>query len=358
MKHLLWVWLMVLTTIPACGCIWDADTLSHEKSRSKDLASAILDNAPAPDEPEKIRARIAELNAHKDETNPEWLNNLAGAYLRLNQPAEAVKILEPVAAKFTNDYGVHANLGTAYHLLSRYADAEKEIARDLEINPNAHFGLEKYHLALLQYLVRDAKYQARHVYVDEMTVPFLMGDRGRISYYHEEFISAVAKAEFTNGLVDAESFLTQLGKTNILKRDDSLFGLLAEVSTLDARPEYRARWNLAEDTNFEAGVIYMAQMNPKEAACATMLGVAAWKKRDYNLVVKAFEKSIELNSPQSDLLQAKIDGLNYFIKKSVTQSREVEAMIFALSVFVVSVFIIIVYVITRFIRRFKKSVED
>ena len=77
--------------------------------------------------------------------------------------------------KFDTNYGIHANLGTAYHLLGRYKEAEHEIARDLQINPDAHFGLEKYHLALLQYLSRDTNYQYRHVYVDEFTESFLHG---------------------------------------------------------------------------------------------------------------------------------------------------------------------------------------
>jgi tetratricopeptide (TPR) repeat protein len=95
-----------------------------------------------------------------------------GAYIRVGEPAEAVKLLEPARDRFPNDYGVRANLGTAYHLLGRYAEAEKEIAKDLEINPNAHFGLEKYHLALLQYLSRDRDYQSRHLYIDEWTGEF------------------------------------------------------------------------------------------------------------------------------------------------------------------------------------------
>ena len=115
-----------------------------------------------------FKNRIKNLEANRDEKNSVWWNNLAGAYLRLNQPATAVKLLEPVVSKFPNDYGIHANLGTAFHLLD-VQDAEKEIARDLEINPDAHFGLEKYHLALLQYLVRDADYKREHVYIDEFS---------------------------------------------------------------------------------------------------------------------------------------------------------------------------------------------
>ena len=48
---------------------------------------------------------------------------------------------------------------------------------------------------------------------------------------------------------------------------------------------------LARDTNFEAGIIYMAQMNPQEPACFEMLGIAASKKHDYNLAAAALRKS-------------------------------------------------------------------
>lgn len=352
MKRFPWLWLAVMAAITSRACIWDADTLSHEKSRSKDLASAILGEAPVPDDAEKLRARITELNAHRNEASAEWWDNLAGAYLRLNQPAEAVKILEPVVGKFTNDYGVHANLGTAYHLLGRYAEAEKEIARDLAINPNAHFGFEKYHLALLQFLVRETKYQSRHVYVDELTVPFLMAYKGRIDPWREreEMAADDARAGFTNGLAEAESALAQITGTNFFKWDDGTFRLLAEVSTFDVKPDYRTKWNLAEDTNFEGGVIYMAQMNPKEPACFTMLGVAAWKKRDYNLAVKAFEKAIALNSPQTDLLSRKIEGLNYYVNESLTQERAMGAAVLVPAICLALFCVLCIYAIIRRLR--------
>ncbi len=89
--------------------------------------------------------------------------------------------LEGVLLKFPNNYGIHANLGTACHMLGRYAEAEQEIRRDLEINPEAHFGLEKYHLALLQYLAKPKDYQARHVYVDEWSLRSMGGHSNRDS---------------------------------------------------------------------------------------------------------------------------------------------------------------------------------
>jgi len=84
----------------------------------------------------------------------------------------------------------------------------------------------------------------------------------------------------------------------------------------DPPPAYRKDLNLRRDTNMEAGVIYMAQMNPKEPACQVMLGIAAGMKRDYHLEITAFERAIALGSPQADLLKEKCNDLREFIRKS------------------------------------------
>lgn len=317
MPTLLRILAVAFFPLTVTACIWDAKTLSHEKSRSHDLAETILGAPPAPENPDKLRAIIKDLEASRHEDDPNWWNNLAGAYLRLNQPEAAVKLLEPVVQKFPGDYGIHANLGTAYHLMGRYADAEKEIARDLEINPNAHFGLEKYHLALLQYLSRDAKYQARHVYVDEFTAGFLTSSYGGQVLFDrsDDLTKAMAEGDYTNGIAEAEADLAALVKIHS-SNDLDVLQATAAVAALEP-PPYRAKWNLAADANFEAGVIYMAQMNPKEPACATMLGLAAWSKRDYHLAVAAFEKSIVLGSPQADLLKKRTDSLKEYIAHSL-----------------------------------------
>jgi len=298
----------------------DAESLSFEKNRSHDLASAILDETNAVDDPQALQARIKELEANRDETNADWWNNLAGAYLRLNRPEAAVKLLEPVVGTFTNDYGMHANLGTAYHLLGRYAEAEKEIARDLEINPDAHFGLEIYHLALLQYLVRDAKYQARHAYVDEFTVSLFES--------HGGYLMRPETGIYTNSNMDAESVRTNAAlaearwenaKTNLGAYEAS--ELLFQAASWDPAPAYRGKWNLGNHKDLEAGVIYMAQMNPKEPACFTMLGIVAWQKHDYNLAVAAFTKAIALGSTQPELLKRNVEFLQKYIKDSDKNSK-------------------------------------
>lgn len=315
---------IIFFQLTATACIWDADSLSHEKSRSHDLAQTILGAPEVPEDTNKLQTRIKDLQTNRQENDANWWNNLAGAWLRLNQPQKAVDLLEPVAGKFPSDYGIHANLGTAYHLLGRYQDAEKEIARDLEINPSAHFGLEKYHLALLQYLVRDKKYQSRHVYVDEFTAGFLesyAGGRFEPSDRYELEFQFEAQ-DYSNNTAKAEFNYAALLKTNTDRYYISQ--MLGTLAALDAQPAYRVKWNLLNDTNFEAGVIYMAQMNPKEPACFTMLGIAAWAKRDYHLTVTAFEKAIALGSPQSELLKTRTDSLNEYISKSMRQKRDMD----------------------------------
>jgi tetratricopeptide (TPR) repeat protein len=316
MQKLLRILLAVFFSFNASACIWDAQSLSREKSRSHDLAQTILSEPQNSENTNQLRATIKELETNRKEGDVSWWNNLAGAYLRLNQPQDAVRLLEPVVEKFPDDYGIHANLGTAYHLLGRYQDAEKEIARDLEINPKAHFGLEKYHLALLQYLVRDAKYQARHVYVDEFTVVFLTATGPSFDLYNGEMEEGAltSKAHEYATVETAEAAYQSISNASGNPRE--ILRMLAIVAVSDPPPAYRKDADLHHDTNMEAGVIYMAQMNPKEPACSVMLGIAAWKQRNYHLAISAFDRAIALGSPQSELLKEKIGGLREFIRHS------------------------------------------
>jgi tetratricopeptide (TPR) repeat protein len=348
MQTLLRILVAVFLPLTVTACMWDAETLSREKSRSHDLAQTILNNQPISEDTNHLRSVIKDLEANRHEDDPMWWNNLAGAHLRLGESATAVKLLEPVVSKFPNDYGIHANLGTAYHLLGRYQDAEKEIARDLEINPAAHFGLEKYHLALLQYLIRDRKYQSRHVYVDEWTTLFLINNEGwNFDPYYgemEEGDSRTAAQNYKSDAAAEADYQLALG-TNGVDGSKTL-RMLATMAQRDPAPGYRKDFDLHRDTNFEAGMIYMAQMNPKEPACFTMLGIAAWTKRDYHLTISAFEKAISLGSPQSALLKQKIITLKDFIHQSESQKN---AMTIALPVGIM-LLLLALYVIRCFFR--------
>ena len=196
-------------------------------------------------------------------------------------------LLEPALSRFATNYGVHANLGTAYHLLGDYKAAEREIAKDLEINPQAHFGLERYHLALLQYLKQDLKYQEDHVYIDEWTEPFKQDSAAGMSQHVQR-------------------------STGLFSKDR----VYLTASNTDEPPGYLAKWELASDPKFEEGIIYMATLNAHQPACFTMLGIACLAKRDFNLASAAFRKALEFGSPQGKLLKTRIAECEDMIRNS------------------------------------------
>jgi len=321
MKTRPWILILCLCGPLSRACIWDTDTLAQEKRKSQDMANVILGKAMEQVDSKPLRERIAKLTASPRENDPAWWNDLAGAYLRLGEAKQAAELLEKVVKRFPNDYGIHANLGTAYHLLGRYADAEREIVRDLEINPDAHFGLEKYHLALLQYLMRDHKYQSRHVYVDEFTARFFSTTKGYFQNTEScDAIYEMMAQDYTNGLTEAEAEYESLLKTN--RTESALNEMHGTLAALDTPPSYRGKWNLGHDAKLEDGVIYMASLNPKEPACFTALGVVSWSRGDLNLAAAAFEKALSLGSPQSEILKLKTDGLRERIQKGQQHRRE------------------------------------
>ena len=197
----------------------------------------------------------------------------------------------------------------------------KEIARDLEINPDAHFGLEKYHLALLQYLMRDAKYQSRHVYVDEYTARFFTAAHGQ--FQNTESCDAIYKMmakDYTNGIAEAEADYALFTKTN--RSEMALNEMNGILAALDQPPAYRDKWNLAHDPKLTEGIIYLASLNPKEPACFTMLGVVSWSHGDLNLAAAAFDKALELGSPRSEILKLKLAGLQDRIQEGQKHRKE------------------------------------
>jgi tetratricopeptide (TPR) repeat protein len=273
------------------ACLWDATTLTEEKQRHPELAKVVLGELPPAEDPKLMRERIEKLMAERRENEVMWWNNLAVAYIKLGELKEAVALLESVTNRFANDYGIHANLGTAYHLMGRYREAEKEIARDLEINPDAHFGLERYHLALLKYLNKDKEYQKQHVYVDIWTSPFLKDDNIRHMFNGmRQAVGEAVQKELENG-----------------KKD----------------PEGGFQGTFIEDPKFEQGVVYMASLNPKEPACFVMLGVMCLtEKLDFHLGAAAFQKAIDLGSPQKEVLQHRLLEIQEFIKRSEGEERQ------------------------------------
>jgi tetratricopeptide (TPR) repeat protein len=89
--------------------------------------------------------------------DPALIDDLAVAYAKLGRPEEGIPLLEQVLASHPNRYETLSNLGTLLFFAGRLDESKHTIRRALEINPDAHFGRERYQLLLTEYLQQSGK---------------------------------------------------------------------------------------------------------------------------------------------------------------------------------------------------------
>lgn len=92
------------------------------------------------------------------------------ALIRLGRAAEAIVELEAIEQAFPGKYATAANLGTAYELVGKNAEALAWITRGIERNPGSHQGTEWLHVAILRAKLKlqaDPAWLERHSVLDE-----------------------------------------------------------------------------------------------------------------------------------------------------------------------------------------------
>lgn len=152
------------------GCLWDRDTLRHEALGLPEVMAAItgrFDRFP----PLYYEMRLAHVAAEID-ADPTLLDRYDDAGVacdRLGRHDEAIEWMARKAEQLTatpdveHRYRYLANLGTfhAHRWISNGADrsdlsdletAERLIAEAIELNPDAHFGRERYQLLAIRWL--------------------------------------------------------------------------------------------------------------------------------------------------------------------------------------------------------------
>jgi tetratricopeptide (TPR) repeat protein len=144
----------LLSIAPASlACLWDTDTIVMEKARFPEVADLIAGKFPRHSrEFYEWRKKRCLSEIAKGNKTPSLLDDLAVAQHKLGDHPAAISTMQEKEAAFPGIYETYSNLGTFHIYAGDLDEAEKWISRALEINPNAHFGREKYQLWLVQWL--------------------------------------------------------------------------------------------------------------------------------------------------------------------------------------------------------------
>jgi tetratricopeptide (TPR) repeat protein len=156
---------------------------------------------------------------------PGWTEGLDAkglSLLHLGRLAEATAVLERRAAIAPDAYPSHANLGTVYTFTGAYAEALTHIDAAMAIEPEAHFGREQYHRALVVFLARVA--EQPKLATRENFLGVTLDDRDRLAGSAARFEALGLEPEAFDALV---SMLTVYGADGLAEVYLTLGELLA-----------------------------------------------------------------------------------------------------------------------------------
>jgi len=147
--------LVAVLAAPAAACIWDDDTLLDERRGLPGVAEVIAGKWER-HSPFFYEHRVTVMAARlaKDANDLAAYDNLAVAYEKLGKADDAIAVMLKKDKVKPGEYTTEANLGTFYLHTGDMENGIAHIRKALEINPDAHFGREKYQLMAAEYLQR------------------------------------------------------------------------------------------------------------------------------------------------------------------------------------------------------------
>ena len=145
---------VVLIPTATVACLWDYDTIKMERTRfptTLELITGKFLRHSTEFYEWRIRDRLKKLEA--DPKNAGYLDDLAVAYDKTGQHDKAIETMQKQEKVNPGRYETAANLGTFYFHSGKLEEGIPHIDRALAINPDAHFGREKYQKLLVQYVI-------------------------------------------------------------------------------------------------------------------------------------------------------------------------------------------------------------
>ena len=145
-------WVGVVTGISGVACLWDRDTLAMERQRFPTALELITGKFLRHSE-DFYRWRITDRNERIAlEPSADLYDDLAVAYEKIGATEAAIRSIKKKGELYPGLYSTHANLGTFYFHSGEYELGLVEIDKALAINPEAHFGRERYQKLLVEYI--------------------------------------------------------------------------------------------------------------------------------------------------------------------------------------------------------------
>lgn len=150
------VFALMLVWTCAAPCLWDSDTIDDELRGLPDALQLITGRWYRHGEA-YYRARIEQL-APLAAPSFDQLDDLAVAHEKLGDHAAAIAVMQRKRAALDahpdreHEYRYRANLGTFLAHSGRYQEALTELQRAVAINPDAHFGRERFQIELIGYV--------------------------------------------------------------------------------------------------------------------------------------------------------------------------------------------------------------
>lgn len=138
----------------ASACLWDSDTLRDERRGLPGIAEVLAGRWERHSAFfYEDRAKRAAATIEREPMNLAAWDDLAVAYEKLGQVDRAIETIERKAALKPGEYTTEANWGTFLVHRGDYEAGLAHLRRALEINPDAHFGRERYQVMAVEYLL-------------------------------------------------------------------------------------------------------------------------------------------------------------------------------------------------------------
>ena len=158
--------ILAVLAIPAIAsaCIWDYDTLKQERARFPDALEIITGKFLRHSKEFyewRIQDRLKRIAT--DPKNANLHDDLAVAYLKTDRPKEAIATMLKVETFAPGRYETNANLSVFYFVVGDLERALIHVNKALEINPDAHFGREKYQKWLTEYVIESGNNFSRFI---------------------------------------------------------------------------------------------------------------------------------------------------------------------------------------------------